>query len=313
VVVNILARADAAADVAAQSPQLILKGAQDISIAMNLFHKIPMGRRQERIRVESALPLAYWVNGDTGVKQTTKNAWADKLVIAEEIACIVPVPINVLEDADMDLLGYIQPRASEAIARQLDAATMFGINAPSTFPGGIVAAAIAASNTVVQGTAAQSAGGIAEDINQLFGKVEDEGYDVSGVAGLRTIRKTLRGARSTQGVQLAEFGPNGSFLMGHPIVYGARGLWPTAGSAHTNPKVVVGDFSQAVLGIRKDISVTVHTDGVIQDPSTGAIALNLLQQDSIALRFVARFGFQVSNFVTYEAGLGGSPFAVLTD
>lgn len=311
--VNITARADAAADVAAQSPELILKGAEDISIALNLFNKIPMSRRQERIRVESALPLAYWVNGDTGVKQTTKGAWADKLVIAEEIATILPIPINVLEDTDMDLLAWIQPRASEAIARTLDAAVLFSVNAPASFPPGIVAAAIAAGNTVVQGTAAQSAGGIAEDINQLFGKVEDEGYDVDGVAALRTIRKTLRGARSTQGVQLAEFGPNGTYLMGHNIVYGARGLWPTVGTVHTNPKILVGDFTQAVLGVRKDITVDVFTEAVIQDPSTGAIVYNLMQQDMIALRFTARFGFQVSNYVTYEAGTTGSPFAVMTD
>jgi HK97 family phage major capsid protein len=313
VAVNITARADAAADVAAQSPELILRGAQDISVAMSLFNKIPMGRRQERIRVESALPLAYWVNGDTGVKQTTKHAWADKLVIAEEIATILPVPINVLEDADMDLFAYIQPRASEAIARTLDAAVLFGVNAPSTFPAGIVASAMAASNTVAVGTATQANGGVAEDLNQLFGKVEDEGYDVNGVAAIRTIRKRLRGARSTQGVQLAEFGPDGNYVMGQNVVYGARGLWPTGGSAHTNPQMLVGDFSQAVLGIRKDITVDVFKEAVIQDPSTGAIAYNLMQQDMIALRFVARFGFQVSNFVTYEAGTSGSPFAVMTD
>lgn len=311
--VNIIARADAAADVAAQSPARILKGAEDLSVALSLFGKIPMGRRQERIRVESALPLAYWVSGDTGVKQTTKGAWADKLLIAEEIATIVPVPINVLEDADIDLFAWIQPRASEAIARTLDAAVLFGINSPATFPAGLVANAIAASNTVVLGTATQANGGIAEDINQLFGKVEDEGYDVNGVAALRTIRKNLRGARSTQGVQLAEFGPNGNYILGHPVVYGARGLWPTGGSAHTNPKMLVGDFDQAILGIRKDISVDVLKEAVIQDPSTGAIVYNFAQQDMVGLRFTARFGYQVSNFVTWEAGTTGSPFAVLTD
>lgn len=311
--VNIIARADAAADVAAQSPARILKGAEDISVALSLFGKIPMGRRQERIRVESALPLAYWVSGDTGVKQTTKGAWADKLIIAEEIATIVPVPINVIEDADIDLFGWIQPRASEAIARTLDAAVLFGINAPGTFPAGLVAAAIAATNTVALGTAAQGAGGVAEDINQLFGKVEDEGYDVNGVAALRTIRKNLRGARSTQGVQLAEFGANGNFVLGHPVVYGARGLWPTGLTAHTNPKMLVGDFDQAILGVRKDITVDVLKEAVIQDPATGAIVYNFAQQDMIGLRFTARFGFQVSNYVTYEAGTTGSPFAVLTD
>ncbi|NLV74050.1 MAG: hypothetical protein GXY52_05140, partial [Chloroflexi bacterium] len=39
-----------------------------------------------------ALPTAYFVDGETGLKQTTKVEWANVMLSAEELAVIVPVP-----------------------------------------------------------------------------------------------------------------------------------------------------------------------------------------------------------------------------
>ena len=41
------------------------------SFALNNFTNLPVSRSQTRFPVLSALPSAYWVNGDTGQKQTT--------------------------------------------------------------------------------------------------------------------------------------------------------------------------------------------------------------------------------------------------
>ena len=53
--------------------------------------------------VLSALPVAYWVTGDTGMKQTTTAAWQSKTITVDELAVIVPVPENVLDDIDFRL------------------------------------------------------------------------------------------------------------------------------------------------------------------------------------------------------------------
>jgi HK97 family phage major capsid protein len=285
---------------------------------MQLFRKLPMNRRQERIRVLSALPAAYWVNGDTGIKQTSKESWADKLVIAEEIAVILPVPENVIDDQDFDLWSYLRPDAEEAIGKALDEAIFFGVNAPASFPTAIVPAAVAMStaHTHTRGTATQAQGGIAEDFNQLAGIIEADGFDVDGVMANRTLRRYLRGARSTQGVQLAEFGPNGDVLMGFPVQYGARGSWPNSTTTDVqNALALMGDFTQGVLGVRQDITAKMLTEAVIQDPTTGAIVYNLAQQDMVALRLTARFGFQVSNQVTWEQSDSTKryPWGVLLD
>jgi HK97 family phage major capsid protein len=307
---QVLGRADAAADVAAQNPSAILRGVEQKSITLKAFRQIPMTRRQERLRIESALPVAYFVNGDTGQKQTTKGAWTDKLLFAEELAVIVPIPINVIRDADTDLMVWLGPRCSEAMGLALDGATLFNLNKPVSYPPGLVATAIAAGNAVVLGTSTQAQGGVAQDLNVLFGKVEDEGYEVNGVAAPRAFRKVIRGARSTQGVQLGEFGANGDSIMGLPVSYGAPGLWPTGGPAGANPIALAGDYSQAIVGVRQDIEMVVLREAVIQNPD-GSIAYNLAQQDMVGLRFTARYGFQTSNFVTREAGTAGQPFATL--
>lgn len=62
-----------------------------------------MSSKTYKMPVLDMLPLAYFVNGDTGQKQTTKMMWDKKFITAEEIAVIVPIPEAVLDDSDYDI------------------------------------------------------------------------------------------------------------------------------------------------------------------------------------------------------------------
>ncbi len=73
---------------------------------------------------------------------------------------------------------------------------------------------------------------------------------------------------------------------------------------------VAGDWSMAVIGVRQDMRVEVFREGVISD-DTGKVILNLMQQDSAALRATGRFAFQVAVPVTLTAGGTRYPFAVM--
>jgi HK97 family phage major capsid protein len=314
--VNAILRGDALADIPPESAAKIIAGATGQSAALQLFTQLPMNRKQTRIRIEDALPMAYWVSGDTGLKATTKGTWTDKLMEAEEIAVIIPIPDAVVADADFDVWGWIQPKAEEAIGRALDAAVLFDVNRPVGFPAAVVPSARAASNTITQGHNAQSAGGIVADFSDLFAEVEDQGFDVSAVVANRRLRKFVRNARNTLGERFAEVGSNGGSIDGTTLVYSMRGQWPDATTgvgATAAPLAIAGDFTQGIIGVRQDITAKVLTESVIQDPATGEIVYNLAQQDMTALRLVARFGFQVANYTTREhpSATGRYPFSVL--
>src|SRR3712207_2921799 len=75
------------------------------SVVMALGKKLPnMTSKQTRMRVTDMLPAAYWVNGDTGMKQTSQMAWDNVYLTAGELAVIVPIPEAVLDDAELDLI-----------------------------------------------------------------------------------------------------------------------------------------------------------------------------------------------------------------
>ena len=77
--VNITNRADAEAIIREQIVSNIFQDAPKNSVFMGMARKLPnMTSNQTRIRVLDFLPTAYWVDGDTGMKQTTRQAWDKK-------------------------------------------------------------------------------------------------------------------------------------------------------------------------------------------------------------------------------------------
>jgi HK97 family phage major capsid protein len=279
------------------------------SAVLSMFKRIPVAGTQVRFPILSALPLAYWVSGDTGLKQTTEAAWTNKYMNIEEIAAIIPIPENVAADLSsngVDIWGEVRPLVVEQVGRAFDTAVLFGTNAPGTFPTNVNAAALAAGNTVTEGAAA-SAGGIQDDIDQAIGLLEVDGYDPTGIIASTSLKGKLRRARDTTGQRLT-----GSDLMAYDslsIAYPMRGLWATGGGAGTNVRALVGDFSEFVVGVRQDISWKLLDQAVIQDGS-GAIIYNLPQQDMVALRLTFRAGWQVANKINNDQPVEANRYPV---
>jgi HK97 family phage major capsid protein len=304
---SLISRSDVSALIPEDVAASVIESAVEESAALNLLPRVPMASNQTRMPVLSALPTAYFVNGDTGLKQTTEMAWANKYLNVEELAAIVPIPEAVLDDATFDVWGEVQPRLAEAIGRALDAAIFFGTNKPASWPDAIVTAAVAAGNAYARGTNAAAAGGIAEDFNQLMGLVEGDGFDVNGFVTRRSYRSRLRGARATDGQKLMDLSQNE--IEGAPVRYAMSGMWPSGLSA---AEVIAGDWSQGILGVRQDLAYKILDQAVITD-NTGAIIYNLPQQDMIALRVTFRVAFQVANPLNFEQAVEANryPFAVL--
>lgn len=306
---SLQSRAKSSANIPEDFASEIFKAATKKSAAMQLFRRMPVATSQKRFPVMSALPVAYFVSPtDTGLKQTTDASWESKYIDIEEIAAIVPIPESVFEDlasGGFDLMGEIMPLLAEAIGRKLDAAIFFGTDAPTSWPDDL-STAIAAVHAAriandpltgiigIRGTHSPANGGILSDLDIVLAGVEAMGYDPSAIVTDTSFKKYLRRARDTTGQKL--FDSNTNEFEGAPIGYTMDGLWPSGASAE---ELFYLDRSKFILGLRKDITFTVHRDGVISD-GNGAIVYNLMQQDMFAIRVVCRVGWQVANPVNHR-------------
>lgn len=308
--VNITNRADAEALIRQQIVSTIFQGAPRQSVFMSMARKLPnMTSNQTRIRVLDFLPTAYWVDGDTGMKQTTKQAWDNVYLDAAELAVIVPIPEAVLDDAEFDIFGEITPRVNEAIGMRVDSATIFGINRPAAWRNDIITTARQAGNNVAVGDSPDYYNLImAED--GVISKVEEDGYMCTGALAAMGMRAKLRGIRATDGSLIFKSDMQGSTqyaLDGAPLYFPQNGAFD-----NTVAQLVVGDFKQAVYAIRQDITVKILDQGVIQDPVTKEIVYNLAQQDMVALRVVFRMGWALPNPASrMDEDRVGCPFAYL--
>lgn len=295
---SLISRTDAGALMPEEELDAFLKGLTNESAVLSTFTRVPVGRAQTRFPVLSALPIAYFVTGDTGLKQTTEVNWANKYLNIEEIAAIVPIPENVISDAGYPIWDQVQPLMQQAAGRTLDAAVFFGTNAPSSYPDDIVTAATAVSNVETIGTKSDADGGIVGDLSTLLGEVEADGFDPSSGVAARTLRGLARQARNADGDRFAEvqISKDEVEMDGVTFTFPMRGQWPTAsGSAQG----IIYDPTEFVVGVRQDVTWKLLDQAVIQD-NTGAIVYNLAQQDMVALRMVMRVGWQVANTINYD-------------
>lgn len=274
----------------------IIQTAPQASVVAARARRVPMSTKTMKQSVLASLPDAYWVNGDTGLKETTKMAWSGVSMTAEELAVIVPIPDALMADATVPLWDEIKPLLVEAVGKKVDSATIFGDDKPASWPASLIAGAIAAGNSVELGGTED----IGVDIATLGERLALDGFAVNGFISRPGLHWSLVGLRDAEGHSIytpaLTTGLNGApptpGLYGYPLNEVTTGIWDPADA------VMLGaDWTKVVLGIRQDITFQLFTEGVISD-ADGKVILNLMQQDSKALRLVFRVGFQVANPLT---------------
>lgn len=298
---SLISRTDAAALIPEDVSADILKNVPAQSAVMGLARRLQnLSAAQRRIPVMSALATAGFVNGDTGLKPTSDVSWANKYIDAEEIACIVPIPEAVLDDASYDIWAEVRPAIEEAIGKAIDKAVLYGTNIPASWTtnlgsAGIVAGALAASQQISAAgyTDMYEAilGETAANVSGLFGMVEEDGFMVTGSIAHLSMKRKLRNVRDADGglIFSTSMQQAGSFLLdGAPI------LFPLNGATSATYLLISGQWNQLVYAMRQDITYKLLTESVIQD-AQGAIIYNLAQQDMVALRCVIRLGFALPN------------------
>ena len=259
----------------------IFEGVIKESKALGMFRRLPnMTSDKTKLRVLDSLPVAYFVDESTnnGRKNTTKMAWDKKYINAAELAVIVPIKENVLNDASIDIWSEVRPRIVEAFAKKIDNAMFFGVDKPTDWRAGLVPSVISA------GAEVDETGHLYSDINDVMTKVEESGYEVNGILGGVGLKGKFRMMTDTTGQPLntTEIGSVRREFMDN-------GVWDK-----TKSTLIAGDFSQAVYAIRQDVTYKILDQAVIQD-TDGSILYNLAQDDMVALRVVMRLGWEIPN------------------
>lgn len=289
----------------------IIQGVAEQSTVLRMGRKLPnMSKKKYRMPVLDMLPVAYWVAGDSGFKQTSKMAWKNKYITAEELAVIIPIPEAVVDDADYDIWGEVRPRAVEALGKKIDGAVIFGVEKPDTWRDGLVDGATDAGNVVTLGDSDDLYDKImAED--GVIAKVEESGFFPSGHMADITMRAKLRGLKDSTGQPIFRTGMQGATsysLDGSPIDFPRNGAFDK-----TKALMITGDFSQLVYSIRQDVTYKLLTEATIVDPSSKEVIYALAQQDMVALRIVMRLGWEVPNPINSLKSTESKrfPFAIL--
>lgn len=287
---NIINRDKAEALIREQLVNTIFQDVPKQSAVLSMMRKLPnMTSKQTKIPVLDMLPMAYWVNGDTGMKQTSQQAWDNVYLTAAELAVIVPIPEAVLDDSSFDIIGETTPRINEAMGLRVDQAIAFGINRPNEWQSDIITLARQAGNNVSGGITYDSIMGT----DGLIAKVEESGYMVNGILASMRSRAALRGLKDTTGRPLFVSDMKGTTpyaLDGSPLTFPQNGSFDQSVA-----QMIAGAWNQAVYSIRQDVTVKILDQGVIQDPTTKEIVYNLAQQDMIAIRVVMRLGWALPN------------------
>jgi hypothetical protein len=200
----------------------------------------------------------------------------------------------------------------EAVGQMIDLAVLWGVNKPTTWGESVFVGATKSGQAVAEGAASST--DLGQDVSNLGYMMAQSGYAIKGFAAQPGINWRLVGIRSAQGVPIYQ--PNmqaspGGTLYGYDMAEIDNGSW---NATNTGATLLAGDFSKAIIGIRKDISFKMFTEGVISDDS-GKVILNLMQQDSVALRMTMRLAYATVNPVTImKPGIGITarwPFAAL--
>jgi HK97 family phage major capsid protein len=276
-------RTDIDALVETQVADEIFQGVVRESKALSMFKRLPnMTSDKTKLRILDSLPIAYFVDeaNDNGRKNITKMAWDKKYINAAEIAVIVPIKENDLADADIDIWAQVRPRLVEAFGKKIDDAIFNGTGKPTDWRDGLIPSIISAGANVEE-----TENGLYSDINDTMTKVEESGYNVTGLLGGVGLKGKFRMMTDKNGQPL-----NTTEIGSLTRTFVDNGTWDK-----DTATLIAGDFNEAVYAIRNDITYKVLDQAVIQDPTDGSIMYNLAQEDMVALRVTMRLGWEIPN------------------
>ena len=279
----------------------LLKVMPEESVLLKRARRQPMSTKTVKQTIMTTFPDAYWVDGDTGLKQTTKQSFSQPTMTAEELAVIAVVPDAVIDDSSLPIWETLRPYLAEAIGKKVDAAAIYGTDKPASWPLALVPGAIAAG-VITPGNLTATPADQRKDAGQLVADLglkmaRDAGANLSGLIAQAGTAWELDRIRDADRRPIYD-GVAGA-LRGVPFDELKNGAWSNVGTGDTAIPLIGVDWSQVYVGIRQDITVKMLDQAVISD-AAGKVIFNLAQQDAKALRIVFRVGYQAVMPVNHQ-------------
>ena len=299
-----ISRSDVATLIQEAYADTLLAAATEGSTALQAFQTVPMGTKTTHLPVLATLPTAGWVSESAtdaaGVKPNSEATWQDRTLIAEEIAVIIPVHENVIEDASTAILTQLSQLGGQAIGKTLDQAVFFGTNKPASWVSpALLPAAVAASQVqaVVDGAANES--DLVGAVNKVSEKVATAGWAPDTLISGLALRYQVANLRDAQGQPIFR---DESFS-GYRTFFNRNGAWAPASAS-----AIIVDSNRVKIGVRQDLTVKFLDQATL---GTGASAINLAERDMVALRFKARYAYVLGDSAT-SMGAAKTPVGAVT-
>jgi HK97 family phage major capsid protein len=223
-------------------------------------------------------------------KPATGAEYAQVTLDIVKAATIIMYSEELIEDAVEDPTVLINNDVRAAFADYVDANAL-GRNAAGTIVGSFNSELAETTQTVELGSTGDA---LAQAVSAAMAKVEANGYQPTGVILANDARAHLRNARATVETTMPVYSDGYTQpinnLWGLPLRFTTNLTTFATAATSGLVKGIVGDFSQAVLGLRKDIGLSFSDQATIDVSGT---LHHLFQQNKVASRWEWRGGFVV--------------------
>lgn len=283
-----ISRAEVATLIQEEYANTLLNAAVEGSTALSAFPTISMGSKLTHLPVLATLPEAGWVSESAtepeGVKPQSQVTWADRTLVAEELAVIIPVHEDTLADCTVAALDDIARLGGQAIGKKFDQAVFFGTEKPASWVSpALLPAAISAGQAVENVTGDANESDLVGATNQVAEKIALAGWQPDTLVSSLAIRYQVANVRDGLGNPIFR---DESFN-GFRTFFNRNGAWDAESAA-----AIIVDSTRVRIGVRQDITVK------FLDQATLSTGLNLAERDMVALRLKARFAYVLGTAAT---------------
>ena len=238
-----------------------------------------------------SFPTGMNLVAEAGAKPETTGGLTSATITANKLATYVMVSDELLAESEIDLLEFYQDAITQRMAFLIDQMVL-GAGANSNGAFGTANPASAATTAggnhvqVLAGTFASPTVAI-DKFTAAYNSVEADDFIPDGWLIQRPLKGSFRSLTQTTNMPLLVENFQGDVpdtLWGEPVYFLGRGVFPTAAASVV--RAIVGDWSQYVIGVRDELTFSLHNEGTLG-------GVSLLETNQTALRAEMRIGAAV--------------------